>query len=109
MGGNPGGGEIGRFHRPLGVRGPCSIRSLSLWMLTLFLVNVAVHPASHNWPMEISDPAPWSSAGKMWAAVASGGSVGYGRLAVWVDVMVAPSGRCTVMGVVVGLMLMHGV
>ena len=43
-------------------------------------MNEAVHPAEHNWLMEIKDPA--ASDGNRWTDVADGGSSGIFRCAV---------------------------
>ena len=98
MGVKPGGGVSGMVHSPLGVRSPRRRSESVLWMVTSSLVKVAVHPASHSWPMEMRELAPWLSAGKRWAAVAVFRREGKGRWAVWVEVMVSPFGRWTVMG-----------
>ena len=61
--------------------------------------NVAVHPASHSWPMDSKEVLP--SAGKRCAMQAAGGSCGRLMLAVWLDDMVVLLGSCTEMGLFV--------
>jgi hypothetical protein len=56
--------------------------------------------------MEMREPD--ARVGKMWASQACGGSIGIFRRAVWVDVMVLPSGSKTEMLGLAGRMLRLG-
>ena len=67
------------------------------------LVKTAVQSASHSLPMEIKLVSV--SEGNRWASVAVSGSLGKGRVAVWVETMVSSLARCTLRGVVVGCLL----
>lgn len=65
------------------------------WMETVELEKVAVHPWSQRTPMEMREPE--ARVGKMCAWRAESGRPGMVSSAVWVDVMVLPSGSRTVM------------
>jgi hypothetical protein len=69
-------------------------------------VNVHVQSALHNFPM--LSKLVFCSAGNSSVVVASLGTLGRFRFAVWVDTIVEPSGSVTVTGVVVGCLLLHG-
>ena len=60
------------------------------WMVTVVASKNAVQSLSQSCPMEIRDPDV--RVGKMCAVQASSGRKGIWRLAVWLDVMVLPSG-----------------
>ena len=73
----------------------------------LLLVTVAVHPASHNCPIEINECV--LSSGTTCVNVAAGGSAGISRCPSCVDVMVFPSGIVIVIGDVVIFRSTNGV
>ena len=60
------------------------------WMVTVVASKKAVQSLSQSCPMEVGDPDV--RVGKMCAVHASSGRKGMWRLAVWLDVMVPPSG-----------------
>jgi hypothetical protein len=74
------------------------------WLIvTLFASKCATHPWSHSWPTERREL--FLRAGNMWGMVAPIGIYGFiGRMAVWVLVMVLPSGRLTDIPCVTGVM-----
>ena len=76
-------------------------------MSTVLGWNVAVQPWSQSRPMESREPE--ERAGKMWATHAVAGRCGRSRVAVWVEVMVVPSGRRTEMPGEAGWRLRWGV
>ena len=55
-------------------------------IVTVVSVKVAVHPASHSWPMESREVSP--SAGNKWTMHADNGSWGILSSAMWVLVVV---------------------
>ena len=65
-------------------------------IVTVVSVKVAVHPASQSWPMESREVSP--SAGNKWTMHADNGSWGILSSAMWVLVMVVPSGSWTMRG-----------
>ena len=67
---------------------------------------MAVQPLSHKVPM---DRSGWRSAGKMCALRAAAGKVGRFKVAVWVDSIVVPSGKLTVMPLGVACFSVTGV
>jgi hypothetical protein len=76
-------------------------------MITPSWWKVAWQPASQSKPMETRE---WElSSGKRSTLVAVGGSPAMGRWAVWVEVMMLPSGRLTFTGLLVGWMLIRSV
>jgi hypothetical protein len=80
---------------------------LPLRLIVAFvLVNVHTQSASHNFPMLKRCVSP--SVGKISVRVASGGRSGRLRWAVWVDLIVDPSGNRTVIGESVIFLLLHG-
>jgi hypothetical protein len=90
--------------------GPPSITSSLRVMIAWILVNVHVHvhvqSASQIFPMLRRCVLP--NAGKRSMCVAVSRSFGRLRLAVCVDVMVDPSGKCTLIGFVVSFLFWHG-
>ena len=75
---------------------PVRIVAPSREMSMVFLGwNVAVQPWLQSRPMDRREPE--ERAGKMWATHAAAGRCGRSRVAVWVEVMVVPSGRRTEM------------
>jgi hypothetical protein len=64
-------------------------------METVESEKVAVQPWSQSTPTEMREPE--AKVGKMWARRAVSGKPGMLSSAVWVEVMVLPSGRSTVM------------
>ena len=68
-------------------------------MSMLLLLTMAVHPASHSCPIDMSECV--FSSGTTCVNVASGGSVGISKCPSCVDVMVFPSGIVMVIGDVV--------
>ena len=72
---------------------PCSIGWSLNEMVAVSLVNLAVHPLSHNWPMDRR--LPDANDGKRCASVAAGGKVGIFMCALWVDSIVALLGKRT--------------
>ena len=89
-----------------GVRVPCRIVSPINWISHVPVVNFASQPASQSLLMETKDVGPRE--GKRWASVAVAGRLGKLRFAVWVDLIVVPSGSSTAIGVVASRMLMIG-
>ena len=79
----------------LGDRVPPKTCMPSFAMDTEVAVKVVMQPWSQSCPMEIKDPV--ASLGKMWAWQAESGREGMSKVAVWLDWMVLPSGRSTVM------------
>jgi hypothetical protein len=75
-------------------------------MMASFAENVAVHPASHNFPILRRLVSP--NAGKRSVLVAVRGRCGRCKCAVCVDCMVVPSGSLTIVGFAVGRLLWHG-
>ena len=83
-------------HSPLLVRIPRKMMLLLYLIMASRLLNVAVHPMSHSFPIESRD---CRRVGKTWAIVAWVGSEGHrGRVVVVVEVIVLWSGSWTVMG-----------
>ena len=82
--------DVGRVHKPLGCRLPMSKGCCSCSMTTCWASNVAVHPASHSWPMDMRE---WDKSGRTCALMLIG--AGSGRRPVWDDVMVSPLGMET--------------
>ena len=68
---------------------------------------MALHPASHNCPMERREPE--ARCGKRCVCLALMGSCGMLRRPVWDEVMVALFGRRTEMPVEVGCMFEMGI
>lgn len=76
-------------------------------MSMVFLFTMAVHPASHNCPIDISECV--LNSGTTCVNVAAGGNAGMSRCPSCVEVMVFPSGIVMVIGSVVMCLLMSGV
>ena len=77
-------GRVAGNHVPVRTVWPWS------WMVTVVASKKAVQSLSQSCPMELRDPDV--RVGKMCAVQASSGRKGMWRLAVWLDVMVLPSG-----------------
>jgi hypothetical protein len=88
---------MGNFHKPVrGSREPVINMLSSLVTTTCVLLKVASQPASHSFPMDISELCV--RPGMMWAVRASCGSWGRFNLQSFVlDCSVSLSGRPTVM------------
>ena len=76
-----------------------------MFMVSLF--TMAVHPASHNCPIDISECV--FNSGTTCVNVAAGGNVGMSKCPSCVDVIVLPSGMVMVIGAVVMCLSMSGV
>jgi hypothetical protein len=81
-------------------RVPVKIVLLPFITVTCVALNVTEHPLSHIWPTDSNEC--WANPGRMCARRADGGNEGIFKVAVCVDVIVSPLGRCTSNGVVVG-------
>ena len=80
----------------LGSRPPCNT-VLALYMTVQYWwSNVTLHPASQN--CRVASSEAWERPGTMWAVVMASGSHGISRLQVWLEDMMLPSGRVTLMG-----------
>ena len=101
-----GGGEMRNCHNPGGVRVPAIIATLLCVTVTVVVVNVTSHPASHNVPMEINECE--RSSGTMCARRAARGRSGIGNSAWWVDCIVDPLGLRMVIGCVATCLFMTG-
>ena len=78
--------------RVAGLRWPVKTVVPSKRIAAVSAVSIAVHPASHSWPMEMREfGLRW---GTMCAARAAGGSIEamMGRLVVWLEESCDPSG-----------------
>jgi hypothetical protein len=93
-------------HSPGGEQVPLNTTLLSYRMVTVVVVKVTSHPASHNVPMDTNKCDLRS--GTMCAVRAAIGSMGTGSSAVCVDVMVDPFGFLMVMGFLAILLLWMG-
>jgi hypothetical protein len=87
-------------------RSPLIITLLLRCIIASVAVNVHVQSASHSFPM--LSRLVFCRAGNNSVVVASLGTLGRFRFAVWVDTIVEPSGSVTVTGAVVGRLLLHG-
>jgi hypothetical protein len=88
-------------------RFPCSSVVPFLLMVTWWVLKVAVHPASHSLPIDMSELCVRS--GKMCASLAALGNCGRSRVqAVLLDRRNAPFGNPTVMVVLVVLSVLCG-
>ena len=76
-------------------------------MYSLFLSKVAVHPASHSWPMDSKEPD--ANELKMCVRLECSGSCGISSSAVCVDCIVSLLGNWTVMPLEVGVTLVSGI
>ena len=77
------------------------------WMVTVVVSKMAVQSLSQSCPMEMRDPDV--RVGKMCAVQASSGRKGMWRLAVWLDVMVLPSGSMMTRLGLAMVLLVYGV
>ena len=94
-------------HSRDGCRVPCNI-ILPLWKMYSFLFsNNAVHPASHNCPIESNDPE--ANLGKICAVRAALGSIGRSNSAWCVDCITWLFGRHTVIPFLTVRILMSGI
>lgn len=93
-------------HSPPAVRVPRVTILGPYRTMTVVLSKVAMHPASHSWPIESKDPD--FMLGKMWARHALDGTYGNGIMPVCVDVMKLPSGKRTWIGGFACCMSVHG-
>jgi hypothetical protein len=100
--------ESGILQRPVCMsRFPCSSVVPFLLMVTWWVLKVAVHPASHSLPIDMSELCVRS--GKMCASLAALGNCGRSRVqAVLLDRRNAPFGNPTVMVVLVVLSVLCG-
>jgi hypothetical protein len=87
------GGKLRVQRCVVGVRYPVRATWPLCLMVTVVAVKCAVQPWSQSWLMETRELE--AKLGKMWAWQALGGRKGKQRSAVWVDVMVFPSGMRT--------------
>ena len=101
-----GGAGMVNCQSPGGLRVPDMMVALSCVTVTVVVVNVTSHPASHNVPMEMRECDLRS--GTMCAMRAAWGSCGIGSSAVWVDVIVVPLGLRIVIGFIAICLLLTG-
>ena len=97
---------ISIVHSPFAVRVPWVTILFPYFTTTVALSKVAMHPTSHNWPMESKEPD--LMLGKMWARHALDGMYGSGTSPVCVEAIELPSGKRTWIGGFACCKFVHG-